>query len=221
MTCPVGSAGLNVGADDIVIDGNGHKITGTTTNADCEWAGEADPCAVSGIYNAGYDNAVITNLEIENFCTGIALKGTGASKVRNNTVENCSIHDNGFNTGNMVTHGVHACYIDVGDGGEPALTIKGNDIYNNEGTGAGCGAGGNGIFILAGSPSSKHEKAIISCNKLHDNAKAGFWTKMMLDQSEITYNEVYENGYGAGISDNQRGGIILRCKMSITSSTMM
>ena len=216
LTCnPAG--GLIVNSNGIVIDGSGYTITGTVTPADCEGAIESSPCTVSGIYNAGYDDVVIQNLEIENFCTGIALAGTGPNKIRNNTIDNCSIHDNGFNTmsggSEMVTHGIHACNID-GAVGEPALTITNNEIYNNEGTGCGCGDGGNGIFILAGSPGTKHEYCNISCNKLYGNAKAGFWTKMQLTRSNITHNEIWGNGNGASITDTTRGGIVLRCKMS-------
>jgi hypothetical protein len=215
LTCTSG-AGLIIGADGITIDCAGHKINGTTTAADCTGCGAEAPCTVSGIYNEGYDNVAIKNLEIEGFCTGIALKGVmDTNRVRNSTIDNCEIHDNGFDTGTEIgTHGIHACHIDVGDGGEPALTITNNDIYNNEGTGSSCGSGGNGIFIVAGGPKSKQEKAVISNNQLHDNAKAGFWTKMQLSQSEITYNEVWGNGNGAGIEDDVRGGIILKCKAS-------
>ena len=219
MTCQTTGCGLVIGADNITIDGAGYTITGSATPDDCEWASETNPCTVSGIYNAGYDNVVIKDLEIEGFCTGIALAGSGGNKVRNNTIEGCSIHDNGFNTissggSEMITHGIHACWIDAGAGGEPALTIKENDIYDNEGTGAACGDGGNGIFIYAGSPESKHEKVVISCNKLYGNAKSGFWTKMMLSQSNITHNKVWGNGNGSGITDDVRGGIVLRCKKS-------
>ena len=124
---------------------------------------------------------MIKDLEIEGFCTGIALAGSGANKVRNNTIEGCSIHDNGFNTissggSEMITHGIHACWIDAGDGGEPALTVKKNDIYDNEGTGSACGDGGNGIFIY---PRVSENYCDIKSNRLHNNAKAGFWTKMM------------------------------------------
>jgi parallel beta-helix repeat protein len=215
---PAGQAGYIIQADGIVIDGAGYMMTGTTTAANCEWAGEAAPCTVSGIYNAGFDDVGIKNLGIEGFCTGIALAGAGANKVRNNIIDNCSIHDNGFNTmssgGEMVTHGIHACWVEAGAGGEPALTITDNDIYNNEGTGTACGDGGNGIFIYAGSPDAKQEKCEISYNNIHDNAKAGFWTKMMLSRSNITYNEVWGNGNGTGVSDDVRGGIVLRCKKS-------
>ena len=206
ITCP--DAGLIIGTDGITIDGNDYKIAGSATSADCGGAGESSPCTASGIYNSGFDNAMIKNLEIEEFCTGIALTG-----VCNITVNNCSLHDNGFNTGNMATHGIHASNIAEGSPYEPALTITDNDIYNNEGTGAACGDGGNGIFIYAGS-GDKHEYCNISHNKLHHNAKSGFWTKMMLTRSEITHNEVWGNGYGTGVTDDQRGGIVLRCAMS-------
>ena len=207
-------AGLIIGTGGITINGNDHRLTGTTTPDDCDGMGsETSPCTVSGIYNSGFDNVAIKNLEIDNFCTGIALAGTGADKVGNITVNNCSIHDNGFNTGNMATHGIHACNIAEGAPDAPALTITESEIYNNEGTGSACGSGGNGIFIFAGS-GDKHEYCNISHNRLHNNAKAGFWTKMMLTRSEIVHNEIWGNGYGTGITDDQRGGIVLRCKMS-------
>ena len=212
MICTSGS-GLIIGVDGITIDGDDYRMTGTVTPDDCNNIGsESSPCTISGIYNVGFDNVTIKNLEIVGFCTGIALAGTGVDKVCNITVNNCSIHDNGFNTGNMATHGIHACNID-GSVDVPALTITESEIYNNEGTGAACGDGGNGIFIFAGS-GDKHEYCNISHNRLHNNAKAGFWTKMMLTRSEIAHNEIWGNGYGTGVSDDQRGGIVLRCKMS-------
>ena len=214
---PAGQAGYIIQANGVTIDGNGFTITGGATNANCEWADETNPCTVSGIYNAGFDNVEIKNLTIKDFCTGIALKGSGPNKIMGNTIDNCVIHDNGFNTmsggSEMATHGVHACWLD-GSASAPALTITNNEIYNNEGTGGGCGDGGNGIFIYGGSPDTKHEYCNISYNYLHHNAKAGFWTKMMLSKSEITHNKVTENGGGAGISDDVHGGIILRCKLS-------
>ena len=218
-TIPAGEAGYIIGADGVIIDGRGlHKITGNVTGANCEWASESITCTVSGIYNAGYDNVVIQNLEIVGFCTGVALEGTGGDKIRNNIVDNCKIHDNGFNTpsggSSMATHGVHACWVEAGVGGEPAITITESDIYDNEGTGSACGDGGNGVFIYAGGPGTKHEKCDVSYNNLYGNAKSGFWTKMMLTRSEIVHNEIWGNGYGTGITDDQRGGIVLRCKMS-------
>ena len=211
-------AGIIIGASGVTIDGAGYKITGSTTSANCEWADEVTPCTVSGIYNVGHDDVVIKNLEIEKFCTGIALKGGAAPATRicNNTIDNCSIHGNGFNTmsggSDMTTHGVHACWVN-GTADVPALTIVNNNISNNEGTGEACGDGGNGIFIYAGYPQTRHEYCNISYNELHDNAKAGFWTKYMLSKCSITHNNASGNGHGTGISDDVRGGIILRCKM--------
>jgi len=217
LICNVGNAGIIIDADGVTIDGMGlYKITGAVTNANCKWADETHPCTKSGIYNPGFDNVMIKNLEIESFCTGIALAGSVGNMVSNNIVDNCKIHDNGFNTtsggSGMTTHGIHACLME-GDANNPALTITGNDIHHNEGTGCGCGDGGNGIFIYGGSPDDKHEYCNISYNDLHHNAKSGFWTKMMLDQSTITHNNATENG-GSGMADDVQGGIVLRCKKS-------
>ena len=221
LTCtgvPAG-AGLIIGADGVTIDGLGlYKITGNAGNSDCKWADETTPCTVSGIHNPGYDDVVIKNLEIVGFCTGIALAGSGGNKVRNNIVDDCKIHDNGFNTmsggSGMTTQGIHACHIN-GSEGVPALTIVNNEIYNTEGTGSGCGDGGNGIFIYAGGGQPAHEYCNISYNKLYHNAKSGFWTKMMLSRSNITHNHAWENGGGSGVmGDDVHGGIILRCMLS-------
>jgi PGF-pre-PGF domain-containing protein len=213
MGCPPGH-GLIIGADGITIDGTDHKIIGDKSAEACAGnvetgpSGGAEVSIYCGIYNNGYDYVTITNLEIENFCTGIGLFGSGANIVENNKITDCIIHDNGLSTPfegmDMVTHGIHASYV-------KHLEITGNDIYSNEGTGDFCGAGGNGIFIYAGVSENYCD---ISHNKLHDNAKSGFWTKMKLSQSTISHNDVYGNGNGAGIADDVRGGIVLRCKLS-------
>jgi parallel beta-helix repeat protein len=151
-------------------------------------------------------------LEIQKFGSGISLKGTGGNLIENNIIDNCEIHHNGFSElssgSEMTTQGIHVCYLGQG------LEITDCIIHNNKGTGAACGDGGNGIFIYAGSPESKHEYALIEGNTLYNNDKAGFWTKMMLTESRIINNEAYNNGNGPGITDDVRGGIILRCKLS-------
>ena len=68
--------GLTIGADDIVIDGAGYTLSGTVAGTDCApWdTGESYPAPHCGIVNfANKDNVVIKDLQIENFCTGIAL----------------------------------------------------------------------------------------------------------------------------------------------------
>ena len=212
-TVPAGQYGYKIIADGVVIDGQGHTITGTATNAVCTGAMESNPCLISGIYSEGKNNLEIKNLKIEGFCTGIAL-----DTVNNCKIDNCEIYDNGFNTAyngqGMVTHGVHACDIGAGTTSTPALTIVNSVIHDNEGTGCGCGDGGNGIFIYAGGSDTQREYADISNNELYGNAKAGFWTKMKLSYSDIKNNHVYNNGGGSGITDTVTGGIILRCKMT-------
>ena len=213
MGCPPGH-GLIIGADGITIDGNGYKITGSKTAEACAGSVETGPDGGAefdvycGILNRGYDGITIKNLEVKNFCTGIGLFGSGANTVENNKISDCIIHENGLSTPfegmDMVTHGIHGSYV-------RHLEILENEIYDNEGTGDFCGAGGNGIFIYAGISENHCD---ISRNKLHDNAKAGFWTKMKLSKSTISHNEVWGNGDGSGIGDDVRGGIVLRCKLS-------
>ncbi|VUT27937.1 MAG: hypothetical protein SYNGOMJ08_00494 [Candidatus Syntrophoarchaeum sp. GoM_oil] len=217
MECPAGSPGLIIGASGITIDGARFGLYGNTTPADCEWADETTPCKVSGIYNDGYDDVTIKNFKnsedpeigIVGFCTGIALYGEADDPVRDNTIENCNIYENGFDTPSggsaMKTHGIHLCHVS-------GTTIKDNDIYLNHGTGEACDGGGNGIFLYAGRKDYKNNE--ITKNHLHDNDKAGLWIKFQPHDVLIADNDVWGNGYGTGITDTVRGGIVLRCKDS-------
>lgn len=194
MTCPSGH-GLIIGADGITIDGAGYAIIGTGS-AFCGWISETDPSQGDcGIYNLGYDNVVIKNLELKSFCNGIALHGTGLNPVENNVIDNCNIHHNG-NATDGKSHGIHACFVS-------GCMIKNNDVHDNTGTGEACGDGGNGVFLYAGR--AEYEGNVITRNELHDNRKGGFFTKMRPQHAEITENHAYGNG---------QGGIILRCEYS-------
>ena len=63
---------LVVGADDVVIDGNGHILRGNGTG--------------HGILNEGYDSAIIKNCTISNFEWGIRLEGgADGNEISNNT----------------------------------------------------------------------------------------------------------------------------------------
>jgi hypothetical protein len=150
MSCPNMVDGLIIGANDIVIDGAGYKITGNESNCLCYNGGMTDEQVTAphcGIRNNGnYDNVVIKNLEIENFCTGIALGDVAHISVDNNTVTGCYIHHNGNDTecgvsGDVVTHGIHMVAANN-------CTITKNEIAHNDGTGDQCGGGGNGIFMF-------------------------------------------------------------------------
>jgi parallel beta-helix repeat protein len=203
--------GFIIKADGITLDGAGYKITGSKSIATCEWISATDPNEANsamGVLNSGYDNVVIKNLEIENFATGIYLHGIASNHVENNLIEDCVIHDNGLDDmggsgSESVTHGIHTCYVRDSE-------ITDNEIYDNEGTGSGCEDGGNGIYMHGGG--SDHDYNTISGNDLYDNAKSGFWMKRGSDYCTISNNHAWENGNGAGITDDTRGGIILRCK---------
>jgi len=192
LNCPTGH-GLIIGTDGITIDGGGFTIDGFTPGS-CGGFGVQR----SGIYNLGHDNVEIKNLEIENFCNGIYLRGdenTG-DIVDNNTINNCNIHHNGDNIGDTTTHGIKLKYVSYS-------IISNNLVHHNKGKGDSCEGGGNGIFLYAG------DYNLIFNNTVCDNAKAGIFTKMKPRYNNISYNEVRENG---------QGGIILRCKCSSSFS---
>jgi hypothetical protein len=90
MTCTDDTMpGVYIGADDIIIDGNGYAMTGNRSAAACVLpvvggvVSESVPAKHSGIVNGAnmqsYDNVVIQNLEITNFCTGIVLEMDAAA----------------------------------------------------------------------------------------------------------------------------------------------
>ena len=189
--------GLEVGADGIIINGAGHTITGNRENSGCGDAFQTGPAEHSGIVNTEYDNVVIKNLEIENFCTGIALYYTGSSYADKNTVTDCEIHNCGNFT--AITHGIHLL-------GVNNCTITKNRIYYINGTGPddGCGGGGNGIF-LHGVIDAGGDGNNITYNNLSYNEKSGFFTKFGCMHNNISNNIA---------TGNVEGGIVLMCKKS-------
>ena len=194
MVCPEGH-GIIIGADDIVIDGNGYAIDGVAQGTCDDFGIER-----SGIYNKAYDGITIRNLEIRNFCNGIYLRyddETG-DKVERITIENCEIHHNGADTGDdNGVHGIKAI-------GVFESTIRNNKVHDNKGKGDSCESGGNGIFVMGISGYGAWDN-LITGNEIYNNAKGGFFTKMMCRDTTVSHNEVYGNG---------QGGIILRCKKS-------
>lgn len=182
--------GIVVGANNIVIDGKGFVLDGISA-CPCDGAGVQR----SGIYNPGFDNVTIKNLEIRNFCNGIYLLGDSLSGdyVFENIIENCKIHNNGCDTGlDTSTHGVKLEYV-------RASRITNSSIYDNTGRGDGCEAGGNGIFLYAS------ENNYIYNNLVSGNTKGGIFSKMKSSFNRISLNTVSNNG---------QGGIIFRCKLS-------
>jgi len=146
---------------------------------------------------------VIKNLEIENFCTGIALGDSTHISVDNNTVTGCYIHHNGNDTecvvgGDVITHGIHMVATNN-------CNITKNEITYNDGTGDQCGGGGNGIFMF-GKTTARGNYNNFTCNNLSYNAKSGFFMKKMCMYCIISYNKATNNG---------EGGIVPMCKKSL------
>jgi parallel beta-helix repeat protein len=188
------TAGINIAADDITIDGQGNSITGSKAPGACA-ATEHNPAVHSGVRIRGgsYDNAVIKDLEIKEFCTGIALGWLVADNVDNVTVTGCTIHDNGQST--TSTHGMHMYCTNN-------CNITGNDIYNNDGSGVGggCSGGGDGIFMFGEINTERGWYNEITWNKLHDNTKSGFFMKHMCMYNTISNNTAYGNVEEGGFS---------------------
>jgi hypothetical protein len=197
MICPSGH-GLIIGADGITIDGNGYTLDGVSPGA-CDGFG----IQRSGIYNPGYDDIVIKNLEIENFCNGIYIgydEDEGGIAYRN-TIENCEVHHNGdASGGDTSTHGIKM--IGVSDS-----IVKNCKVHHNTGKGNSCEDGGNGIFLMGTSSGDGGKRNLIIHNEIYNNTKGGFFTKMKPERTNVTYNNITGNG---------QGGIILRCKKSAT-----
>jgi parallel beta-helix repeat protein len=202
MKCPSGH-GLVVGTSGITIDGNKFAIGRDESVSSCAGVTEDNPRGGDcGIYNFGHARVTVTNLEILHFCNGIGLQGSKAKPVSGNIIENCRIHGNGNSAGK--SHGIHmVCVKDT--------KIRYNDIYNNRGTGESCGDGGNGIFLYAGGIGTANND--ISGNDIHDNDRAGFWTKQGMQGCTINNNKVWGNSRGSGLG-TMTGGLVLQCVRS-------
>ena len=199
MTCSSGH-GLQVGANGITIDGANYTIDGP---------GCSDTYIV-GIYNNnGYDNIVIKNVEVKNFCDGIRLKGgydsdsqTCTNKVENNTIDNCTVHDNGVNT--LKFHGIHL---------KPCVcnsTIINCTVYDNTGEVEGsCEDGGMGIRLHT---LCDHNN--ITNNTIYGNRLSGIFSKMKCKYNNVTYNNVTGNGKTSPGNGNMSGGIRLECVLT-------
>ena len=215
LNCGVGVPSIIIGAHNVSIDGYNETdgvaywINGSIgAVADCskwgvfdEMSPNIDDCGI--VNTGGWDNVVIKNCEIKNFCTGIAIGTRGWGVYEENvTVTNCMIHDCGRSS-ESPTHGIHMV-------GPNYCNITKNEIYNIQGSGTGCGAGGNGVFLRGDrdqgeGPPLSGDYNTITGNKISDNRKSGIFSKYMCMYSTVSYNIATGNG---------EGGITLMCKHS-------
>ncbi|KAF5412963.1 MAG: hypothetical protein C5S38_07515 [Candidatus Methanophagaceae archaeon] len=189
LSCEAGH-GLVISADNITIDGNSYTLDGLSPGA-CDILG----INRSGIYNSGYDDVLIKNLEIKNFCNGIYLNRGKGGYVYRNIIENCNIHHNGNATSSRSeTHGIKMRYVFNS-------TIRNNSIHHTiayVNPNPGCEDGGNGLFLYRGDYNN------IIGNMFYNNSKAGMLIKMKPKYWNISHNHLWDNG---------QGGIILRCML--------
>ena len=115
--------GLFIAADNITIDGNGSAIIRDKRSYGCpepEHPVDEHYLTYCGVKNRlGYKNVVIKNLEVRDFCTGIAIVNAD-----NNSIENCSVHDNG--AGDKYTYGITVV-------NSSNITIDNCSVYNTTG----------------------------------------------------------------------------------------
>ena len=189
--------GLEVGADNIIIDGDGYALDGVA-HGTCEYE-ETERRA--GIYNYGHDNVTIKNLTVKNFCNGIHFKGSLNNYVDNCTIYNCTIHDNGGSSDMAKgTFGIFWYYHVTNS------TIEECEVYNTTGVVKipECESGGMGIQLWKACDNN----TIIN-NSIHNNKGAGILSKAWCTHNNITNNSFYKNGEEAYTGPT--GGIVLRC----------
>ncbi|MGB7533092.1 MAG: hypothetical protein WA977_08995 [Halobacteriota archaeon] len=99
LTCTnTSTAGITIAHNNVIIDGQGNKITGNASAGACSDATQTSPAAHSGIRkSADVKNTMIEDIEIMGFCTGIGIEGTYTytGDDYNAEVTGCEIHDNG------------------------------------------------------------------------------------------------------------------------------
>lgn len=207
--------GLIVGASDITI--NGYNSTQDQYFAiDGQSPGTCAPVR-AGIYNApgeagGYDNVVIKNLEIKNFCYGIRIRGSTENvPVENNTIDNCKVHDNGNASSNQKTQG-----IDLYCANNSKITNS--TVYNNTGYVEGsCEDGGMGIRLYGCGcvgANTFYGNHTIKNNTIYNNTLSGIFSKNGCKYCNVSYNKIYDNGKTSPGNGNMSGGIRLECLLT-------
>jgi hypothetical protein len=172
--------GLVVGASNIVIDGNGFLLDGVTPACTGGFSNDA------GVYSYNYDNVTIRNLEITNFCHGIAIYGDEPSSTYStgNLIDSCDIHDNGDGTPATMaqTMGVQLHYVENS-------VVTNNKISNQTGAGS-QPAGGNGVHLCGGNDNE------FSYNNIYNNGKAGIFVRCRSSRTHYHHNYLNANNLG-------------------------
>ena len=163
LNCSLTSAGtcFTIGADNIVIDGNGHNITGNTTGDGIE-------------VSSAWSNVTIKNINIYNFENGIILDGSN-SIATNNTIDlnngygiridwcGCGNFGNDCNNqiiNNEISLNLGGVIISGGECPSNNNTITDNTITNNT---------NNGVYFDSGANNNTLTENLICGNGLDVN----------------------------------------------------
>jgi Right handed beta helix region len=91
VDCP--NNGIVIGADDITLDLNGHRIDGDGTEfAGC---GKEELCDV-GVFNDGHNGVTVRHGSVREFGSGVLVGSSGGGRVRHNRVGDISSSKNQF-----------------------------------------------------------------------------------------------------------------------------
>ncbi|MFH1630805.1 MAG: NosD domain-containing protein, partial [Candidatus Aenigmatarchaeota archaeon] len=202
MTENLTSAGtcFTIGANDVVLDCAGYKITGDGTGI--------------GVDMLNYNNTIIKNCDITGFATGVDVDGISIGTVVNNSIYNNTQYgiatvgtpNNANVTGNRVyNNSIHGILIPGGTGHN--LTY--NSVYNNT----------QGGIVLLGQPniviynnvtSNAYGLLLISSdnntvtgNIINNNSDFGVAVMVTSDYNNITDNIIANNtAYGLMLTNN-------------------
>jgi len=213
------SHGLIVAADDITIegynatDGKYYSITGNNNKTTAGIYNFNASLTDEGPYGRGYHNVSIRNLTIKNFGTGIwndaKVQMSGQKKclsnfTRNTTIYNCTLLDNGNNSG--ATHGI-ALECTLNSNIDNCLI---NGSFGKKGASCSANAGA-GIFLFA---QSSHNN-ITNCT-ITNNDLAGIFARMKCMFNRVENNVINDNGELSTQAGGEwfGGGLRLQCLKS-------
>lgn len=210
--------GLYIGADSVVLDGNGHTIDGSGDN--------------EGIYWTDRHNITIKNCIIKEFGYGILLRYTDDSKIINNEIYDCNrggIWD--WEAGNYTVitgNHIHSSRFAINIQDSWNNTISGNDLENSDEGRAvleidnSPDVVGGGHNVFANNISGGYGgialwawdvEGTMGNNYFHDNNIFGHSEYGILlgagvhDGTRFSYNDIYNSNMGIRVRDYSTGNV--------------
>jgi len=214
--------GVQIRANDIVIDGNGSGICGDRSGCGGsviydefgrylykQRSGIRNYDTASGHKFRGYDNVTIKNMNIRGYCDGIAI--VTADNCR---MENCSVHDNGVV--DKYSYGINVVNSDN-------TTIDRCEVYNNTGNLTGMNVcGGHGINF--------HDDCnycAVTNSSIFNNYLSGILASPTCKYLYVGNNVIEENGqcnessFCAGVNLHSKGGVGLTTNSIVENNVIL